>query len=160
MVFRATNNRCGIYEQRGVNIFFDAKSLTEDIVRKCLSEPKSEIVGAIKNTQEAAFEHSGLKPVLQVLRDQIDQLYEEAVIHLGENIRNYLEKDQLAPLDRSNDFWVSVHERWGKGKGYRNDVLDMYKSKISDVNSFLSQNAQELWQNFMQEVLEFFAEDE
>jgi hypothetical protein len=161
MVFRAINNRCGIYERGGVNIFFDAQSLTEDLIRQRFSEPKSEIVGAIKNTQEAASEHSGLKPVLQVLRDQIDQLYEEAIIKLGEYIRDYLENARLAPLDHSNDFWVNVYERWGNGKGYRNDVLDMYRNKISDVNNFLSHNSQELWQQFfMQEILEFFAEDE
>ena len=60
--------------------------LTEEIIRNRFGKPKFEIVGAIKNTEEAASEISGMKPVLEVLRSQIDQDFENLVIDLGQEI--------------------------------------------------------------------------
>lgn len=159
MVFRAINNRCGIYEYRGINIYFDAKSLTENLIRKRFGDTKSQIVGAIKNTEEGASHISGLKPILEVLRSQIDEDYENFAIQVSEKICQLLRDEKFAPLNDSNPFWDKIQRRWGQGKGYRKDVLGMYREQLQGVDSFLSSKAQKLWhQEFMSKILEFFVD--
>ncbi len=158
-VFWAINNRCGIYEPGGINIYFDAKSLTEDLVRRKLGDAKSQIVGAIKNTEEGASNISGLKPVLEVLRNQIDEDYEKFAIQVSKEIYKLLRNEKFAPLNNFNPFWAKIQSRWGQGKGYRNDVLEMYKEQLQGVDEFLRSKAQKLWhQKFMSKILEFFVE--
>lgn len=161
MVFRAINNRYGIYAYKGISIYFDAKSLAEDLVRRRFGDPKSEIVGAIKNTEEGASEISGLKPVLEVLRGQVDEYYESLAIQVGKEVYDLLSDDKFAPLDSYNQFWVRIQGRWGQGKGYRDDVLKTYRGQLEAVDEFLRAESQKLWhQEFMAKILEFFAEDE
>jgi len=160
MVFRAANNRCGIYEYRGINIYFDARSLTEEIIRNRFGKPKFEIVGAIKNTEEAASKISGMKPVLEVLRSQIDQDFENLAIDLGQEIYEILRDDKFAPLEDFNPFWMEIQGRWGQGKGYRNDVLFMYQEKINSIDELLEYKSQDSWERkFMNKILVFFDED-
>ena len=160
MVFRAINNRCGIYEYRGIDIFFDAQRVAEELVRKRFGDPKSEIVGAIKNTEEGASDESGLRPVLEVLRSQIDTFYENLAIKIGEEIYELMKDNIFAPLDDSNEFWEIIHRRWGQGRGYKNDVLQMYRGNLEFVDDFLKDKAEELWHSeFMDKILEFFTED-
>ncbi|MEH2359595.1 hypothetical protein, partial [Nostoc sp.] len=158
MVFRAINNRFGTYDIRDIDIYFDASSVSEKLLRDRLIESKSEIIGAIELVEENASDPSGLKPVMQILKEQVDDCFEKTVIEIGQEVYKYI-KDNLAPQSDSNEFWEYAKNRWGKGPGYRKDVLEQYSNQIDGVDDWLSERVQKLWeQKFMDNILEFFGE--
>jgi len=157
MVFRAINNRFGIYDSRGVDIYFDGSFVTEKLLRDRLLESKAEIIGAIELVEEHASETSGLKPVMQILREQIDEDFEKTVIEIGQETCDYI-RGRLAP-QTYYQFWDYAQNRWGQGIGYREDVLGQYERQISGLDDWLVKRVQEAWkQNFMDRILEFFGE--
>ncbi|MDF5710881.1 MAG: hypothetical protein PUP90_25205 [Nostoc sp. S4] len=80
------------------------------------------------------------------------------MITIAQEVCEYI-KDSLAPQSYSNEFWEYAQNRWGKGFGYRNDVLRQYGNQIDGVDDWLSERVQELWQqNFMDKILEIFGE--
>jgi hypothetical protein len=158
MVFRAINNRFGTYDMRDIDIYFDGSSVAEELLRAKLLESKAEIVGAVEFVEEHASESSGLKPVMQVLKGQIDDCFEKSVIDVGNESCEQIGAS-LGPESCSNEFWAYAQDRWGKGPGYRDDVLSKYRSQICGLDSWLMDRVQEVWERqFMDEILEFFGE--
>ena len=158
MVFRAMNNRFGTYDLRDIDIYFEGSTIAEVLLRDRLLESKAEIIGAVEFVEEHASERSGLKPVMQILREQIDEYFEKSIIEIGQEICGCI-KDSLAPQTYSNEFWGYAQNRWGQGSGYKDNVLDQYGSQISGLDDWLVERVQEVWkQNFMDRILEFFGE--
>jgi len=156
MVFRAINNRFGTYDLRDIDIYFDGSTVAEALLRDRLLESKAEIIGAVEFVEEYASDKSGLKPVMQILREQIDEYFEKSIIEIGQEICAYI-RDSLAPQNYSNEFWGYAQSRWGQGRGYRDDVLGQYGDQIHGLDGWLVERVQEVWkQNFMDRILEFF----
>lgn len=157
-VFRAINNRFGTYDLRDIDIYFDGSTVAEVLLRDRLRESKAEIIGAVELVEKHASEQSGLKPVMKILSEQIDEYFEKFIIEIGQEICCCI-KDSLAPQTYSNEFWDYAQNRWGQGHGYRDDVLDQYGSQINSLDDWLVERVQEVWkQNFMDRILEFFGE--
>lgn len=152
MVFRAINNRYGIYDIRGIDIYSDAEMVSEELLRDKLNESKAEIIGAVEFVEIHASDTSGLKPIMQILKGKVDEDFERIVMKISSDVSNYI-KDKFAPQDDSNEFWEYAQNRWGKGDGYREDVLNQYRIQIIDVNNWLSKRVQELWGNFVNQIL-------
>ncbi len=169
MVFRAINNRHGIYDFRDINIYFICKNITEDLVKDNLQEPKNKIWGNIDLAKKDAIDKSSLAPILETLQKKVDTCYKEIVIHLGNQISNKLQKEILKPQDEFNTFWSKVKGRWGGGSGYRDDVLNMYANKMQDIenerqediDNFFKDEIQNLWkQQLRDEILSFFGNED
>ncbi|MEG4852266.1 hypothetical protein QUB10_15430 [Microcoleus sp. B5-D4] len=157
-VFRAINNRFGTYDLRDIDIYFDGSTVAEALLRDRFRESKAEIIGAVELVEKYASEQSGLKPVMKILSEQIDEYFEKFIIEIGQEICCCI-KDSLAPQTYSNEFWDYAQNRWGQGHGYRDDVLDQYGSQINSLDDWLVERVQEVWkQNFMDRILEFFGE--
>jgi predicted peroxiredoxin/GTPase SAR1 family protein len=160
MVFRAINNRFGTYDLRGIDIYFDSSSVSEKLLRDKLIESKAEIVGAIEFVEEYSSQSSGVKPVMNILKEQVDELFEKTIIEISQGVCEYI-RDSFAPQSYFNEFWNYAQNRWGKGRGYRDDVLARYGRQMGEVDDWLAQRVQQLWnQNFMDKILEFFGEGE
>lgn len=158
MVFRAINNRFGIYELRGKDIYHDASDVAEVLLKERLAKDKENIIGAIALVEQHAAETSGLKPVMQILREQVDEYFEDLVIGLSKEISEVIE-ESLSPQCYSNEFWAYAQNRWGQGSGYRDDVLSRYKGQLADSNRVLTSEVQKAWeQEFMEKTLAFFNE--
>ncbi|MEA5599453.1 hypothetical protein [Rivularia sp. UHCC 0363] len=161
MVFRAINNRRGIYNLRDINIYFDCKNVAEDLVKVNLRKPKDEISGAIGLAKKEAIDKSILIPILEVIQNKVDTCYEEIVISLGNQISNKLKKEILKPQNESNPFWLEVKGRWGGGSGYRDDVLCMYENEMKGIDNFFRDEIQDLWQQQLRNnILSFFDEED
>ncbi len=159
MIFRAINNRFGTYDLRNIDIYFEGSIVAEVLLRDRLLESKAEIIGAVEFVEEHASEESGLKPVMQILREQIDEYFEKSIIEIGQEICDCI-RCRLAPQTYSNEFWDYARNRWGQGRGYRDDVLGQYGSQIGGLDDWLVKRVQEVWkQNFMNRTLEFFGEN-
>lgn len=142
---RATNNRFGEYPHRNVDIYYDAIPIAEELVRAAATKPKDEILQIVGEIQQRAGEDSDLHELLAVLEGRIDALFEAVVQEVGGIMQGHLKDSSFAPQDASNSFWMSVQGRFGKGKGFQEDVLAMYGAQMSDCETFLSQVASDSW---------------
>lgn len=159
MIFRAINNRFGTYDMRDIDIYFESKGIAESLCRENLDTLKASIDGAFFLVKKHAAEMSGLQPIMDILQEQVNQYYEIITITIGDNISHDLKDQRLAPQNYTNEFWESAQLRWGKGPGYRDDVLDMYRENIDDLDTFFEKEIKRLWEEeFMQKILEFFGD--
>ena len=95
---------------------------------------------------------------MQVLLEQVDKFFETLVARVAREMAEIV-KDCLASQSDSNEFWQYAQERWGKGSGYREDVLGHYKTQLKDCDDLLAECVQAAWtEDFMQELLAFFDE--
>ncbi len=157
MSLRATNKRFGVYEPRSIDIYFDAVSIVETLARKNMCEPKFRIVQVVESIEKRASDVLNLQPLMQNFKSQIDILYESLVRQLGQDVQEFLIYKIFYPPTLENQFWVNVQIRWGKGSGYKNDVLSMYTEQVEEVNDYLKNKAQQLWEEgFIKTILAFF----
>ncbi len=157
--FRAINARRGVYELSGIDIYFDAKAIVERLVRAELAGEKEQIAGAISLVEQSASEGSKLQPVMQFLQKQLDQFFENVVMQVAVEMAQVVE-DYLGPEAERSEFWNTVQARWGRGPGYRDDVLHQYKTQLKDCDAVLAACVQSIWQSeFMQRLLLFFGDD-
>jgi hypothetical protein len=68
------------------------------------------------------------------------------VREVGAEMQDYLSDTALAPQDMTNQFWVNVIARFGKGPGYRDDVLSMYADQLAGHEEELIKAAEDAWQ--------------
>ncbi|MEO1376471.1 MAG: hypothetical protein AAFW70_19675, partial [Cyanobacteria bacterium J06635_10] len=161
MVLRAINNRHGKYDVRDIDIYFHCKNLAEDLVKNNLQEPKGKISRAILFVQKYASDESGLTSILEIIQKKLDTCYEDIAINLGKKISNKLENEILHPQDKSNTFWLEIKDRWGKGSGYRDDVLGMYEHEMKDIDNFFRYEIENLWQQWLSnKILSFFGDED
>jgi hypothetical protein len=138
MVLRATNNRYGIYEMRGVDIYFSGRSLAENFARLQTKSFKSEVLNSIISAQAEITPNSQMWIYLQRLHSQISENYEALIIEIGQKIEDVLTTKALAPRSyEDNEFWQEVIDRWGQGSGYKQDVLSCYNSQIESIETTL-----------------------
>jgi GTPase SAR1 family protein len=156
-VFRAINRRFGTYDYRSKDIYFDGKNIVKDVVRESLKNPKSKILGAIDLAEKEAHDQATLEPIMKILKRQVNDNYEAIVGQISEDIRTILKDEKLYPQKLYNEFWQDIENRWGKGHGYRDYVLNMYEEKIKDIDELLKQKIKELWESNINEIIGNFS---
>ena len=156
MVLRATNNRFGEYPARDIDIFYDAIPIAEGLVRVAGTRPKDAILEIIRGVRGAASNGSALHEVLSVLETQVNTSFNMMAQAVGGQMRDRLKGVAFAPRDLNNPFWVNVQARFGKGIGYRPDVLSMYTEVLLDEEGFLAEVASDCWRKILIEpILEY-----
>jgi hypothetical protein len=147
MVLRATNNRYGRYEMRGIDIYFNGRSFAEKAARLQTQDFKLTILNKIALAQAEITSDSQIWISLQRLHSQISEDYETLVIELGQKIEDVLTTTTLAPQSYEDSrFWQKVIDRWGQGSGYTQDVLSSYNSQIKSIEITLMNLMTANWQ--------------
>lgn len=149
MTLRATNNRFGVYPHRNIDIYYDAIPITEQLVRTAVSKQKEAVVEIVRDVRNSSPEDSDLRELFAVLETRIDSSFEDMIREVGTTMHDYLHDTAFCPQDASNPFWVSVQGRFGKGSGYRDDVLSMYADKLDGHETVLANAAEECWQRLV-----------
>jgi hypothetical protein len=158
MSLRATNNRYGVYPVRIIDVSYDGVPIAERLVRSATQNSKGKIVELIQEHRDQADENSDLRELFSVLQSQVDQSYDDMVKRAGQAVETQLRNTVFAPSDQSSAFWTNVQNRYGQGKGFRDDVLGMYSDQMEDVERFLRDSAEGLWQtNLVDPVLDFLS---
>jgi hypothetical protein len=154
---RATNNRYGRYELRGIDIYFNSRYLAEQLTRQITQTGKMKIGQIIDAVEAEISSDSALYPVMQRLRNQIDQHYEAVAIDLSNMVEALLKDRVLAPQDYDDCiFWQNAIDRWGQGTGYKADVLKMYSEQIVTVDRLFAELIQTDWRNrIVQPIMDF-----
>jgi hypothetical protein len=156
MTLRATNNRFGYYPPRNIDVYYDAVPITEQLVRTAVSRSKEAVLEIVRSVRNSSPPESDLRELLAVLETRIDSSFEAMVREVGATMQTYLHDKALSPQDASNQFWVSVQGRYGKGSGYRDDVLSMYADELDGHETILADAAEEAWQRVVIDpVLEY-----
>jgi hypothetical protein len=160
MVLRATNNRYGCYELRGVDIYFSGRSLAEKVARSQTNNLKLEVLNSINLAQTQTILNSQMWISLQRLHSQVSENYEGLVIELGRKIEGVLTIKTLAPQSYENsEFWQKVIDRWGQGSGYKNDVLSCYNNQVKSIEIILASLIITAWQeNLIKPALIFLGD--
>jgi hypothetical protein len=153
---RATNNRFGVYPHKDIDIYYDAVPITEALVRKAYSGSKEAVLGIIRSVSKDSKEGSELRALLGVLEKRIDSSFEDMVRGVATHMQDYLSKFIFFPQNSTNQFWTEVQGRYGKGSGYRDDVLDMYADQLEGHEDELKTAALSRWQSLVIDpVLEY-----
>jgi hypothetical protein len=159
-VLRATNNRYGQYELRDIDIYFNGRYLAENLIRQSTQKFKTEILKVVDFVEAEINHGSTLSPVMQRLRSQIDQNYEDLAIELGVEIETILSDRLLAPQDyEQSTFWQQAIDRWGQGSGYKVDVLALYIQQVGGIDMMFADLIQSAWlDRIIQPILTFLGD--
>lgn len=156
MTLRATNNRDGVYPPRDIDVCYDAKPVVEKLVRQLATGRKEKILKVISGIKEQVTETSELQRLMPILEDRVNSVFEEFIRETANKMKNNLENVVFYPKDDTNPFWLEVQDRYGKGPGYRADVLAMYEYQFGDYEGFLRETAEFLWEDMViDRVLDF-----
>ena len=156
MTLRATNNRYGEYPPRDIDICYDARPVVEKLVRQVASRRKEKILVVIQSIKDQVSETSELQRLMPLLEERIDRAFEGFVRSAGRTMEKHLMTDVFYPQNENNPFWQEVQDRYGRGPGYREDVLAMYEDEIGDYENFLHATVEKLWQEMViDKVLDF-----
>jgi len=137
MTLRATNNRCGKYPPRDIDVCYDAKPVVEKLVRQLATGRKDKILRVISDIKAQVSETSELKRLMPILEERVNSVFEEFIRETANKMKDNLENVVFYPRDDTNPFWLKVQDRYGKGPGYRADVLNMYENELGNYESFL-----------------------
>lgn len=158
MTLRAANNRYGKYPYRNIDVCYDAVPISEELVRASTQKKKDAILDLIRKVRENTETDSDLRELLSVLEKRVDDTYEAMVRKVGVMGQSHLQDAVFFPQDQSSEFWTNVRNRYGQGKGFREDVLNMYQDKLEGMEKFLSEAAERLWRSeFIDPILTFLA---
>jgi hypothetical protein len=159
-VLRATNNRYGQYELRDIDIYFNGRYLAENLIRQSTQNFKAEILKVVDFVEAEISHGSTLSPVMQRLRSQIDENYEDLAINLGVEIETILSDRLLAPQDYDESmFWQQAIDRWGQGSGYKVDVLALYIQQVGGIDVMFADLIQSAWRDrIIQPILTFLGD--
>lgn len=157
---RATNNRYGQYELRDIDIYFNGRYLAEHLIRKITQTSKTEIFKIVSFIETEISHGSALSPLMQRLRDRIDENYEAIAIDLSIEIETILSDRLLAPQDYDDSiFWQQAIDRWGQGSGYKLDVLSLYDRQISAIDAIFVDLIRSAWRDrIVQPILTFLGD--
>ena len=159
-VLRATNNRYGQYELRDIDIYFNGRYLAENLIRQSTQNFKTEILKVVDFVEAEISHGSTLSPVMQRLRSQIDENYEDLAVKLGVEIETILSDRILAPQDYDESaFWQQAIDRWGQGSGYKVDVLALYIQQVGGIDLMFADLIQSAWRDrIIQPILTFLGD--
>lgn len=156
MILRATNNRFGDYPYRNIDIYYDAIPITEQLVRSALHKKKEGVLEIVRNVRNQTPDESDLRVLFAVLETRIDSSFEDMVREVGREMQDYLHDVAFHPQDLSNSFWVNVQSRFGRGPGYREDVLMTYADALEGHEDVLTEAAEKGWREIVIDpVLEY-----
>jgi hypothetical protein len=156
MTLRATNNRFGLYPYRNIDVYYDAIPIAETLMRTAALRPKEAVLEIVRNVRTRSPAESDLRELFAVLEARIDSSFEEVIRDVGATMHKYLSETALYPKDASNQFWIGVQSRFGRGPGFREDVLSMYADQLLDHEAILIATADESWQRLLVDpILEY-----
>jgi hypothetical protein len=159
-VLRATNNRYGQYELRDIDIYFNGRYLAESLIRQNTQKSKLEIFKVINFVETEISHDSTLSPLIQRLRDRINENFETLAIDLGIEIETILSDRLLAPQDYHDSiFWQQAIDRWGQGSGYKVDVLSLYDRQVATIDATFIELIEAAWRDrIIQPILKFLGD--
>lgn len=123
----ATNNRFGTYID--FEIYYLAVMCVEEVLIKETREKKAKLEGVLETIYNDSDINKETKVLISTIINQMDIYYRELIRCMRDDVEEITNK-LFYSKSLYNPFWRNAKNRWGKGAGYKNAVLNMYKQLI------------------------------
>lgn len=164
----AIHRRFGIYDERNIDIYYDARIVAEGIdenemLKKFTKEAKQnleDILNELKMVNEA------LETFIPELINQLNAFYDDFIEQVGLDVEKFLYSEKLSPQSTESDFWMALINEKGKqrpkGERYGDNVCQTFRRELEsseNLNMFLQKKAKEHWTELVSMILLFFGEE-
>lgn len=143
---RAINNRFGIYNS--YDIYCEGANVIESLIKRTFKEFKDDIVTQLELSAKGKKLNNNQEKEKEFIVKDINKYF----FNYMEEINNYFyNKLKEETFSRENDvFWEKVKSRWGKGCGYRIDIINFYENNIKDkgLSNEINENIKEMIKGF------------
>lgn len=125
---RAINNRFGIYNS--YDIYCEGANVVESLIKRSFKNFKDEIIAQLDLSAEGKKLNNNQEKAKEFLTKDINKYFFNYMEEINNYFYNKLKEDTFS---RENlEFWDTVKSRWGKGSGYRKDIVNFYEENIKD----------------------------
>lgn len=143
---RAINNRFGIYNN--YDIYCEGANVIESLIKRTFKNFKDDIVTQLELSAKGKKLNNNQEKAKEFIVNDINKYF----FNYMEEINNYFyNKLNEETFSRENDaFWDEVKSRWGKGCGYRKDVVNLYEKNIQDkgLSNEINEEIEEMLNGF------------
>lgn len=149
---RAINNRYGIFNSS--DIYCEGANVIEKLIKVEFKNFKDEIISHLEMLSENKHLNSNQEKAKEFLIKDINKFFFQYIEKINVHFYNKLKED-IFSVENEN-FWESVKVRWGKGAGYRKDVLNMYKANIEtqELNLIINDEVSDLIDDFKLSIVD------
>lgn len=122
----AINNRHGIYNY--YDIYCEGANFIETNIKVKLKKIKDVVILELDNIYQNSNLNKNQKSSLEFIKKDINKYFFKYIEVINRYFYDKL-KEEVYSKD-NNIFWDKVKSRWGKGSGYRNEIVKYYKENI------------------------------
>lgn len=148
---RAINNRFGIYGN--YDIYCEGANVIESYLKKALKEFKDEIINQINVVNDNKNLNSNQEKAKQFMIIDINKFFFRYIEEINSIFYSNLKEDIFATTN--DEFWVKVKSRWGKGSGYRKDVVIYYEDniRVKGMEDYIDSQINRIVEEFKRELV-------
>ncbi|MDJ0736211.1 MAG: hypothetical protein QNJ47_19470 [Nostocaceae cyanobacterium] len=162
----AIHRRFGYYEERNIDIYYDAKVVAEGInedemLKKFTKELRQELESILSSL---IFVNKSLKTLIPELKKEFYSLYDKFISAVGKTIQQEF-TSKLSPQSEESDFWQALiaekGRKRGKGEKFGDNVCEIFKQELeseTNLNQILQSKAEYHWEKLVTNILSFFGQ--
>lgn len=125
---RAINNRFGIYNN--YDIYCEGANVVESLIKRSFKNFKDEIIAQLDLSAQGKKLNNNQEKAKEFVTKDINKYFFNYMVEINNYFYNKLKEDTFSK--ENSEFWDEVKSRWGKGSGYRKDVVNLYEKNIQD----------------------------
>lgn len=125
---RAINNRFGIYNN--YDIYCEGANVVESLIKRSFKNFKDEIIALLDLSAQGKKLNNNQEKAKEFVTKDINKYFFNYMVEINNYFYNKLKEDTFSK--ENSEFWDEVKSRWGKGSGYRKDVVNLYEKNIQD----------------------------
>ena len=143
---RAINNRFGIYNN--YDIYCEGANVIESLIKRTFKNFKDDIVTQLELSLKGKKLNNNQEKAKEFIVNDINKYLFNYMEEINSYFYNKLKKETFSK--ENTIFWDEVKSRWGKGPGYRNDIIDLYENNIKyrDLNNEVNETIQGMLNGF------------
>jgi hypothetical protein len=143
----AINSRFGTYSERNIDIYYDGRRISEEIIKKLSNNFYKNILNNLDELK-INLNNDYISALIEQTKVDYQKNYDSFIISVSQKIYEFLKSTTFYPLNIKSSFWISVIGRKGQGPGYNKDVLELYKEQLEVENkteNYLKNETETLW---------------
>ncbi len=148
----AINTRKGVWEWRGIDLYFDA----QNVLIAGIAQSFNEKIAKIKKYIEK-IASSSLQPINSYIQKDLLDLIYNFETRIKEVFKTHLENNEFRK--ENNSFWYYLTGDEIRGEGYTTRVISTYREHLSNLYNFIQQLIEKEWNNLTQELAQKYGGD-
>lgn len=150
---RAINNRFGIFNS--YDIYCEGANVVESLLKKTLQKIKDDVIYELDILSETKRLNVNQEKAKEYLKKDINRYFFNYIQELNAYYYSKLTSDTFSK-ETNKCFWERVIARWGKGSGYRNDIMEYYKEhlKVNKINEEATSENERIINEFKKGIID------